>query len=113
MCPASLQTAIDLVKAEGRLRPRAVIPVDLFGSPADYAAISDIAAREDLYMLADGAQSFGAQFGDHWVGNIAPNTAVSFFPGKSLGAYGDAGAMFTQDEDDIEDGEGAPTDAGE
>lgn len=103
MCPKSLRTAIDNVRAEGRLRPRAVIPVDLFGSPADYQAISAIAANEEMYLLADGAQSFGGQYGNEWVGNIAPNTAVSFFPGKSLGAYGDAGAMFTQDEADIEE----------
>ncbi|MEO0832618.1 MAG: DegT/DnrJ/EryC1/StrS family aminotransferase [Pseudomonadota bacterium] len=102
MCPAALQRAIDAVKAQGRLHPRAVIPVDLFGLPADYDALNDIASREGLYMLADGAQSFGGQYGDNRVGNIAPNTAVSFFPGKALGAYGDAGAMFTQDKDDIE-----------
>ncbi|MEL7201404.1 MAG: DegT/DnrJ/EryC1/StrS family aminotransferase [Pseudomonadota bacterium] len=102
MCPRALQAAIDGIKAEGRLQPRAVIPVDLFGLPADYDAITDIAAREDLYVLADGAQSFGGQYGADRVGNIAPNTAVSFFPGKALGAYGDAGAMFTQDEADIE-----------
>ena len=103
MCPRALQAAIDFVREEGRLRPRAIIPVDLFGSPADYHAITDIAAREELFLLADGAQSFGARQNDQWVGNLAPATAVSFFPGKALGAYGDAGAIFTQDPADIEE----------
>jgi len=103
MCPRALREAIDGVKAEGKLRPRALIPVDLFGSPVDYHAIIEIAVQEDLYLLADSAQSFGAIYDGKKVGNLAPATAVSFFPGKSLGAYGDAGAMFTQDEDDIEE----------
>ena len=103
MCPKALQRAIDHVKQEGRLRPRAVIPVDLFGSPADYQTITNIAAREELFILADGAQSFGGTLDGQSVGNLAPATAVSFFPGKSLGAYGDAGVMFTQDEADIDE----------
>jgi len=103
MCPKALEGAIERVKAEGRLRPRAVIPVDLFGSPVDYEAIERIVLREDLFLLADGAQSFGALFDGKHVGNLAPATAVSFFPGKSLGAYGDAGAMLTQDKDDVEE----------
>lgn len=100
--PEDLERRIADVREKGELTPRAVIPVDLFGSPADYLAISKIAAREDLFMLSDGAQSFGGRLDNRWVGDLAPATAVSFFPGKSLGAYGDAGAILTQDADDCE-----------
>jgi dTDP-4-amino-4,6-dideoxygalactose transaminase len=97
-----LARRIDEVRRAGGLRPRVVIPVDLFGSPADYAAIAAIAAREDMVLIADGAQSFGGRQGGRWVGDLAPVTATSFFPGKALGAYGDAGAVLTQNEDDVE-----------
>lgn len=97
-----LARRIDVVKREGALRPAAVIPVDLFGSPADYPAIAEIARREKLFVLADGAQGYGGQLDGNWIGNLAPVTATSFFPGKALGAYGDAGAIFAQDLDVIE-----------
>jgi dTDP-4-amino-4,6-dideoxygalactose transaminase len=97
-----LERRIEDVRARGVLRPRAVIPVDLFGSPADYDAISAIAKREDLFLLSDAAQSFGGRLNNRWVGDLAPATATSFFPGKALGAYGDAGAILTQNEDDAE-----------
>jgi len=100
--PADLERRVQQVREAGKLTPRAVVPVDLFGVPANYPAISDIAAREDLFLLSDGAQSFGGQMGNEWVGNLAPATATSFFPGKALGAYGDAGAVFTQNADDLE-----------
>jgi dTDP-4-amino-4,6-dideoxygalactose transaminase len=93
--PADLERRIAAVRAEGKLQPRAVIPVDLFGSPADYRAIAAIAAREDLFLLSDGAQSFGGELDGREVGALAPATATSFFPGKALGAYGDAGAIFS------------------
>ena len=102
MDPADLERRIEEVREKGELTPRAVIPVDLFGSPADYRSISKIAAREELYLLSDGAQSFGGRLDNRWVGDLAPATAVSFFPGKSLGAYGDAGAILTQDAEDCE-----------
>ena len=97
MDPADLERRIEEVKREGALRPAAVIPVDLFGSPADYPAIEKIAARENLFVLADGAQGFGGQLNGEEVGNIVQVTATSFFPGKALGAYGDAGAVLTKD----------------
>lgn len=100
--PADLEKRIAEVRAEGELTPRAVIPVDLFGSPADYRAIRKIAARENLFLLSDGAQSFGGQLDNHHVGDLAPATATSFFPGKALGAYGDAGAILSQDATDME-----------
>lgn len=93
--PADLERRIAAVRAEGKLRPRAVIPVDLFGAPADYRTIANIAKREDLFVLADGAQSFGGELDGREVGGLAPATATSFFPGKALGAYGDAGAIYS------------------
>lgn len=97
MDPADLARRIEAVRREGKLRPAAVIPVDLFGSPADYLAFEAIARKEDLFLLSDGAQGFGGRLGGRWVGNLAPATATSFFPGKALGAYGDAGAILAQD----------------
>ncbi|MEO1243171.1 MAG: DegT/DnrJ/EryC1/StrS family aminotransferase [Pseudomonadota bacterium] len=100
--PEDLKRRIADIREQGELTPRAVVPVDLFGSPADYRAILGIAAREELFVLADGAQSFGGSLDNRWVGDLAPVTATSFFPGKALGAYGDAGAILTQDPDDFE-----------
>jgi len=102
MDPADLERRIAAVRKDGALRPRAVIPVDLFGSPADYRTLHDIAAREGLSVLADGAQSFGGELDGRWVGDLASVTATSFFPGKALGAYGDAGAILAQDPRDLE-----------
>lgn len=95
--PADLERRIAAVRRDGALRPRAVIPVDLFGSPADYPAVHAIASRENLFVLADAAQSFGGSLDGRHVGDLAPVTATSFFPGKALGAYGDAGAILLQD----------------
>lgn len=97
MDPADLERRIAEVRKTGALRPAAVIPVDLFGSPADYRAFKEIARRENLFLLADGAQGFGGRLDGKWVGDLAPATATSFFPGKALGAYGDAGAILSQD----------------
>ena len=95
--PADLERRIDEVKREGRLNPRLVVAVDLFGIPADYEAIFQVAERHSLMVLADAAQSFGARWNDRWAGNIAPVTATSFFPAKALGCYGDGGAVFFRD----------------
>ena len=102
MDPADLERRIAAVRKDGALRPRAVIPVDLFGSPADYRTLHNIAAREGLSVLADGAQSFGGELDGRWVGDLASVTATSFFPGKALGAYGDAGAIFSMNSLDRE-----------
>jgi dTDP-4-amino-4,6-dideoxygalactose transaminase len=96
--PQSLIAAIAGARAQG-LRPAAVIPVDLFGQPADYAAIDAIARREGLFVIADAAQSFGAARGGKRVGAMAPVTSTSFFPSKPLGCYGDGGAVLTDDDD--------------
>jgi dTDP-4-amino-4,6-dideoxygalactose transaminase len=76
-----------------------VMAVDLFGLPADYQAIAPIAEREDMIVLADAAQSFGASCPAGRVGTLAPVTATSFFPAKPLGCYGDGGAVFTDDDE--------------
>lgn len=102
MDPASLEAAIALVRREGRLAPRAVMPVDLFGQPADYAAIEPIARREKLYVLCDTAQGFGAMWNGRRTGSIGDAAATSFFPAKPLGCYGDGGASFTNDDGLIE-----------
>ncbi len=91
---AGLRTARDL-----RLDAVGVIPVDLFGQPADYDAIEAFCAREGLWMLSDAAQSFGASYKGRKVGVIGLATATSFFPAKPLGCYGDGGAVFTDDDD--------------
>lgn len=98
MDPASLEAAIALVKREGRLKPRAIMPVDLFGQPADYHALEKIAAREKLPMLCDAAQGFGGLLDGRRAGGIGDAAATSFFPAKPLGCYGDGGATFTNDD---------------
>lgn len=81
------------------LTPRAVMPVDLFGLPADYEAIGAEAAAHGLRVIADAAQSFGARSATGWVGSLAPISCVSFYPTKPLGAFGDGGGILTDDDD--------------
>src|SRR5215470_10887846 len=96
--PESLRRACGTARALG-LRPRAVIPVDLFGQPADYDRIGAVADAEGLFVLDDAAQSFGATYKNRRIGALAPATATSFFPAKPLGCYGDGGAVLTDDEE--------------
>jgi UDP-2-acetamido-2-deoxy-ribo-hexuluronate aminotransferase len=96
--PESLRSACAAARKLG-LRPRAVIPVDLFGQPADYDRIMPVAAAEGLFVLDDAAQAFGATYGNRRLGALAPATATSFFPAKPLGCYGDGGAVLTDDEE--------------
>jgi dTDP-4-amino-4,6-dideoxygalactose transaminase len=98
MDPASLEAAIALVKGEGKLTPRAVIPVDLFGQPADHDALAPICTREKLKMLCDVAQGFGGELHGVKAGAMGDAAATSFFPAKPLGCYGDGGACFTNDD---------------
>src|SRR6202789_1907722 len=98
MDPASLEAAIALVKREGKLTPKVVMPVDLFGQPADQPALPPIAAREGLKLLCDTAQGFGGVLDGKRAGAIGDAAATSFFPAKPLGCYGDGGACFTNDD---------------
>ena len=95
--PKSLARAIPVARKLG-LRSRAVIPVDLFGQPADHAAIAAVAEAENLFVIDDAAQAFGATYRNRSIGTLAEATATSFFPSKPLGCYGDGGAVFTDDD---------------
>ena len=96
--PASLEAAVAMVKKEGRLKPRVVMPVDLFGQSADYDKVEPIVKREGMKMLCDAAQGFGALYHGKRCGGIGDAGATSFFPAKPLGCYGDGGASFTNDD---------------
>jgi len=93
--PLKLEQAIHRVKAENKLTPRGIIPVDLFGQPADYPAIQAIADKSKLFVLEDAAQSFGASQNGKKAGSLAGIAGTSFFPAKPLGCYGDGGMIFT------------------
>src|SRR5579862_2588642 len=96
--PASLEAAIALVKREGKLKPKVVMPVDLFGQPADYRALEPIAVKAGLKLFCDTAQGFGGLLDGKRAGAIGDAAATSFFPAKPLGCYGDGGAIFTNDD---------------
>lgn len=97
LCTDSLAAAIGVAKAQG-LKPAAVIPVDLFGLPADYDSVAAVAAEHGLRVIADAAQSFGGSHHGKQVGSLAEVTATSFFPAKPLGCFGDGGAVFTDND---------------
>lgn len=92
--PKSLEVAIADARRMG-LRPRAVIPVDLFGQPADYGTVRSVCREHDILVLADAAQSFGGSLHNQRVGVLGDFTTTSFFPAKPLGCYGDGGAIIT------------------
>ncbi|OQW59655.1 MAG: aminotransferase DegT [Proteobacteria bacterium HN_bin10] len=96
--PASLEAAIAGVKREGKLEPKVVIAVDLFGQPADYPAISAICKREGLKLIADSAQGYGCTLGGKHPMHWADAATTSFFPAKPLGCYGDGGATLSNDD---------------
>ncbi|MDP4224980.1 MAG: DegT/DnrJ/EryC1/StrS aminotransferase family protein [Bacteroidota bacterium] len=98
MDPQSLKKGIKKAEELG-LTPKGIIPVDLFGQPADYAIIQGIADEHQLWVLADAAQSFGGSYKGTKVGNIGDAATTSFFPAKPLGCYGDGGAIFTNDDE--------------
>lgn len=100
--PVHLTARIAAVRAAGRLTPRAIVGVDLFGQPADWPALQAIAQQEALFTIDDLAQSFGASLHGRMLGTQADVTATSFFPSKPLGAYGDGGALFTERDDRAE-----------
>jgi len=93
-----LEIAIQDTIKDGKLMPKAVIPVDLFGVPARYRLIQEIASKYNLKVIEDAAQSFGGSIDNHKVGTFGDVAATSFYPAKPLGCYGDGGAMFTNDD---------------
>ncbi len=94
----SLEAAIRAVNAEGKLNPKAIIAVDLFGQPADYVKLQKVADKYDLLLLEDGAQGFGGRIGDKKACSFGDAATTSFFPAKPLGCYGDGGAVFVNDD---------------
>lgn len=96
--PKKLKLSIEKIKGEGDLNPRAVIPVDLFGLPANYEEIEKIAKCYDLLVLEDGAQGFGGNINGKMACSFGDAATTSFFPAKPLGCYGDGGAIFTNDD---------------
>ncbi len=96
--PDALRAAV--AELDASLHPAGVIPVDLFGLPADHAAIGEVAAAAGLWVIDDGAQGFGGAVDGTRVGRLAAVTTTSFFPAKPLGCYGDGGAIFVEDADD-------------
>lgn len=97
MSPDNLEVQIQRVIKEGKLTPKAIIPVDLFGQPADYDKILTIADKYGLKVLEDAAQGFGGKIHNKKAGAFGDLSATSFFPAKPLGCYGDGGAVFTDD----------------
>ena len=95
--PAKLEAAILAILAEGKLVPRVIIAVDLFGQPADYPAIAATAKKYGLKLIADSAQGFGCTLNGRHPGAWADAVTTSFFPAKPLGCYGDGGAVLTDD----------------
>lgn len=98
MDAASLDAAVAQVKREGQLIPQAVIAVDLFGQPADYPALADVAQKHGLKLIADSAQGFGCTLDGRHPIFWADVATTSFFPAKPLGCYGDGGAVLCKDE---------------
>lgn len=95
--PASLRERIEKVRKDGRLKPRAIVGVDLFGQPAPWDALREIASDYGLFLMDDCAQSFGGAYHGRNLGAEAVATTLSFFPSKPLGGYGDGGAILTDD----------------
>ena len=102
MCADSLEKQIIKVIEEGKLTPKAIIPVDLFGQPANYDKILPIAKKYNLLVLEDGAQGFGGSINGKMACSFGDAATTSFFPAKPLGCYGDGGAIFT-DNDELAD----------
>ncbi|MGD9591180.1 MAG: DegT/DnrJ/EryC1/StrS family aminotransferase [Candidatus Berkiella sp.] len=97
MDPKSLEKAI--ASLDKNLTPKGIIAVDLFGLPADYDVLHDIANQHQLWVISDAAQSFGGAIGEKRVGNLTNVTTTSFFPSKPLACYGDGGAIFCNDKE--------------
>lgn len=94
----ALGQAVEKVIAEGKLAPKAVVAVDLFGLPADFAGVRNVADKYGLKVLEDGAQGFGGNIAGKRACSFGDISTTSFFPAKPLGCYGDGGAVFTDDD---------------
>ncbi|MFY0640154.1 MAG: DegT/DnrJ/EryC1/StrS family aminotransferase [Bermanella sp.] len=99
MCPLDLEKRIQAVIADGKLTPKAIMAVDLFGLPANYPEIQKIADKYNLKMIEDAAQGFGGEINGQKAGSFGDIATTSFFPAKPLGCYGDGGAIFTDNDE--------------
>ena len=99
MDPEKLEEAIQTVLDEGKLTPKLIIPVDLFGLPSEYGRIQQIAKKYGIKILEDGAQGFGGMCSSKRVCSFGDASTTSFFPAKPLGCYGDGGAIFTDSDE--------------
>lgn len=99
ICPEDLERRIQQVIAEGKLIPRAIIAVDLFGLPADYPKLEKLAEKYNLKLIEDAAQGFGGEINGKRAGSFGDIATTSFFPAKPLGCYGDGGAIFTDNDE--------------
>ena len=95
----SLEKAIQLTLAEGKLTPRVIVAVDLFGLPANYPLVKEVAEKYNLLILEDGAQGFGGSINGQKACSFGDISTTSFFPAKPLGCYGDGGAVFTDNDE--------------
>lgn len=94
-----LERKIERTLKAGKLTPRVIIAVDLFGLPANFRAIRQVADKYDLYVLEDGAQGFGGRIGAKKACTFGDISTTSFFPAKPVGCYGDGGAVFTDNDE--------------
>ncbi len=99
ICPVDLEKRIQATISEGKLTPKAIIAVDLFGLPANYPEIQKIADKYNLKLVEDAAQGFGGEIDDKRAGSFGDIATTSFFPAKPLGCYGDGGAVFTNNDE--------------
>ncbi|MEH6556000.1 DegT/DnrJ/EryC1/StrS family aminotransferase, partial [Pseudoalteromonas tetraodonis] len=99
ICPVDLEKRIQATITEGKLTPKAIIAVDLFGLPANYPEIQKIADKYNLKLVEDAAQGFGGSINDKKAGSFGDIATTSFFPAKPLGCYGDGGAIFTNNDE--------------
>ncbi len=99
ICPIDLEKRIQHVIAEGKLVPKAIVSVDLFGLPANYPEIEKIAEKYNLKLIEDAAQGFGGSINNKKAGSFGDIATTSFFPAKPLGCYGDGGAIFTNNDE--------------
>jgi dTDP-4-amino-4,6-dideoxygalactose transaminase len=99
ICPIDLEHQIKTTIEQGKLKPKAIVAVDLFGLPADYPAIEKIAKKYGLKIIEDAAQGFGGEINGKRAGSFGDIATTSFFPAKPLGCYGDGGAVFTDNDE--------------